>query len=173
MRYAAIALVVFLAACPKPTPTPPVEAPIPVAQVKKPIEVPTSPTDVIDQVKRNFQRVHFEFDSTALTADSMAALRENADIMQKVPTLRVEVQGHADERGTTEYNMALGQQRGQAISQQLTNMGVGRDRVTVISYGEERPLSGGTSETVWAQNRRAEFRVISGVEGAIIGGTTN
>ncbi|MBN2800407.1 MAG: OmpA family protein [Deltaproteobacteria bacterium] len=170
MRMIALMMVFTLAACPKkPEPPPPVITPPAVVEtVKKPV---VEEVEAIEIIKRNFQRVHFEYDSTSLTEDSLTALRENADILQTLPGLRIEVQGHADERGTTEYNMALGQKRGQGIADKLSGMGVSRDRIAVISYGEERPLATGESESVWSQNRRAEFRVLSTVPNAEISGT--
>jgi peptidoglycan-associated lipoprotein len=132
---------------------------------------PIDPDDALRQIARNFRRVNFAFDSTNLVGESMTALAENAKILQDFAEVRVEIQGHADERGTTEYNLALGERRAQAVKSRLESMGVPSSRVTVVSYGKERPLASGSSETVWAQNRRAEFRVIQGVSKGSVSGT--
>lgn len=120
--------------------------------------VPAKPPEV-QEVARNFERVFFEFDATTLNAESKAALSDNVSILQKYPDLKVEIQGHADERGTTDYNLALGEQRAAAIRAYLTAAGVPASRVTTITYGEERPIDPAATEVAWAQNRRAEFRI--------------
>ena len=119
----------------------------------------------------NFQRVHFDFDSFKLSEGSKAALQANAEIMIRHADLQVEVQGHADDRGTSEYNLALGEKRAQAVQAYLTAFGVRQDRVGVISFGEEKPLARGQGESTWSKNRRAEFRVVTGADEA--SGTTD
>ena len=111
---------------------------------------------------RHFERVHFETDSSALDGSSKAALKDAADILLAHHELRVEVQGHCDERGTTEYNLALGNARAAAVRSTLTAYGVPSGQVATVSFGEERPVASGESETAWSQNRRAEFRILSG-----------
>lgn len=118
--------------------------------------------DAIDRISANFERVHFELDSSALTADAREALAENARILQEHRQIVVEIQGHADERGTVDYNLALGARRAGAVARQLGAMGVDAGRLRTISYGEERPLAVGAGETVWSKNRRCEFRVTAG-----------
>lgn len=153
------ALVVFaaaiaLSACKKDTPVENYET-----KVVAPEKTATTEEQAIAEIKQNFQRVHFEFDSPSLTADSKAALAKNAELLQKFTSIRVEVQGHADERGTTEYNLALGEKRAQSIVKQLALLGVDGSRLEIVSFGEERPLESGSSESAWAANRRAEFKV--------------
>ena len=75
------------------------------------------------------------------------------------PNIRIEVQGHADERGTTEYNLALGEKRASAVLNFMTTQGVASSRVRIVSFGEERPISQTSSETAWSQNRRCEFHI--------------
>lgn len=116
----------------------------------------------VEQLVANFERVHFSLDSATLSTDAKDALRANASILQEHPTLRIEVQGHADERGTIDYNLALGQRRAITVVDYLTTSGVSGDRLAVVSYGEERPLESGLGETAWAANRRAEFRILEG-----------
>ena len=118
----------------------------------------------------NFARVHFEVDSSSLTEEALAALADNAKILQEHRSIRVEIQGHADERGTVDYNLALGMRRADAVARALGAMGVTEDRLRAISFGEERPIEASASETAWSQNRRCEFRVTAG-DGAR--GTTN
>jgi peptidoglycan-associated lipoprotein len=117
----------------------------------------------------NFERVYFDLDADALGSEAKGALADNAKIMADFPDVRVEVQGHADERGTTEYNIALDQRRAQAVRTALLGSGVAGSRVTTVSFGEERPAVAGSGESYWSKNRRAEFRVVWG-EG--VAGTT-
>ena len=91
--------------------------------------------------------------------------------MSQFPSITVEVQGHADERGTTEYNLALGDRRAEAVRRYMTHAGVPTARISTVSFGEERPLATGSSEVAWAENRRAEFRVVASAEGVM--GTTH
>ena len=123
----------------------------------------------VQEMSANFQRVFFEFDSADMTDDSRAALADNAKIMTEHPDVKVEIQGHADERGTTDYNLALGSRRASALRDYLVAQGVAPSRVTVVSYGEERPLDARGGEVAWSKNRRGEFRVTWGdsVEGTI------
>lgn len=128
----------------------------------------STPRATVDALLANFQRVHFETDSSTLSADARQALAENAKILIAHPEVRVEIQGHADERGTVDYNLALGQRRARTVQDSLVGLGVPPTRLPIITYGEERPLTRGTSEVAWAANRRAEFRLVvpsSGVSG--------
>ena len=108
----------------------------------------------------NFQKVYFDLNSSDLNDESRAALDENISIMLKESNLSIEIQGHADERGTTEYNVSLGQKRGTKISEYFTMQGVSSSRIKVISFGEERPAVQGSSEAAWSKNRRCEFVII-------------
>lgn len=124
----------------------------------------------IRQVVANFERVHFDLDSSRLSRDAQQALSENARILQEHQGLRVEIQGHADERGTIDYNLALGARRADTVARSLGAQGIGPDRLRTISYGEERPLANGATEVAWSRNRRCEFRVLS-VTDAVVGTT--
>jgi peptidoglycan-associated lipoprotein len=130
---------------------------------------PALPPEV-DEMARNFARVYFDFDSASLNAESKRALDDNATLMSRFPDVKLDVQGHADERGTTDYNMALGQKRADAVVQYLQARGVSSTRVRSVSYGEERPVDGRSAETAWAMNRRAEF-VITWSGSAPVSGT--
>ena len=172
MRASTLAILLLLGgckACQKPPPEPVVEPPPP------PPPPPVPEPEPVPEVIKNFERVNFAFDSTRLVGDSQEALRENAEILQNYPGLKVEVQGHADERGTTDYNLALGERRAKSIKDALTGMGVSSSQITTVSYGEERPLDTSSTETAWSKNRRAEFRVTSAPmkPGLTINGTVN
>ncbi len=117
--------------------------------------------EAVQALLRNFERVHFETDSDRLSEPAKAALTTNSVILADHLGLRVEVQGHADERGTIDYNLALGQRRARAVVAFLRQHGVAPSRLPTVSYGEERPLQAGLDTVAWSQNRRAEFRVLS------------
>lgn len=140
----------------------------PVAQ-EKVAEVPREVTEM----KANFERTYFDFDSSELTDVTKTILDNNAGLMQKKTDIKVEIQGHADERGTTDYNLALGQRRAQSVYNYMTARGIAPSRLKVVSYGEERPLARGGTETAWSKNRRAEFRITWGGDDASVTGTTD
>lgn len=100
---------------------------------------------------------YFEFDRAVLRPDARAALRLHADYLKQRP-LQVRLEGHADERGSREYNMALGERRAQAVKEFLVMQGVDANILEVISYGEESPAVLGSGDSVWSQNRRVEMR---------------
>jgi len=101
--------------------------------------------------------VYFEFDKAALQSEARALLRSHAERLKDNPT-DVRLEGHADERGSREYNMALGERRAKSVRDFLVLQGVARDLLEVISYGEERPMAHGSNEQAWAQNRRVEIK---------------
>ena len=106
--------------------------------------------------------IFFEYDSDAISDQAAERLRLKAAVLAANPTVRLRIEGHADQRGSTEYNLALGQRRAEAVRAFLANYGVDPDRFTTISYGKERPLVEGDGEDIWSRNRRAEFAVLSG-----------
>ncbi len=99
--------------------------------------------------------IYFAFDSNQIRPESQAVLRQQAAWLEQNPGVTVTVAGHADERGTREYNLALGDRRANAVRSYLIGLGVAASRVGTISYGEERPAVSGTGEQAWARNRRA------------------
>ncbi len=99
----------------------------------------------------------FEFDSAKLSEEAQNILRSKADWLRKNPRARVTVEGHCDERGTTEYNLALGDRRAFSAKSFLVDLGIDDSRLMTVSYGEERPLDPGPTEEAWAKNRRAHF----------------
>jgi peptidoglycan-associated lipoprotein len=100
---------------------------------------------------------HFDYDSADIGADDYNALKAHALYLSKTAAARVQLGGHTDERGTREYNMALGERRAKAVAAFLTSNGVNAGQLEVISYGEEKPIATGESESVWAENRRVEL----------------
>lgn len=104
--------------------------------------------------------VLFEFDSYDLRGNARDVLRGNADWLKSNPSARIEVEGHCDERGTSEYNLALGAKRSQTAKDYLVSLGISPDRISTISYGEEIPVCTEPSENCWRQNRRARFVVV-------------
>ncbi|HEU0015035.1 MAG TPA: OmpA family protein [Longimicrobium sp.] len=111
--------------------------------------------------------VFFDYDSDEIAASEEEKLRLKALVMQANPGLRLRIEGHADQRGSTEYNLALGQRRAEAVRAFLANYGVDPDRFSTSSFGKERPLVEGEDEGAWARNRRAEF-VITGGEVRVV-----
>ena len=101
--------------------------------------------------------VYFDFDQYTLSSKSIQTLRSIAQVMEDNKDLEITVSGHADERGTREYNLALGQRRGEAVRDYLLLNGISKNRITVKSYCEEYPLVKGSNESSWAKNRRAEI----------------
>ena len=106
--------------------------------------------------------VYFGFDRYDLTEESRATLKGNADWLKNNPALRIQIEGHCDERGTAEYNLALGAKRAQTARDYLVTLGISGDRLSTISYGEEIPVCTEQTEDCWAQNRRARFVVAAG-----------
>lgn len=103
------------------------------------------------------RRVHFEFDSSALDEESRRIVEAHARYLVANPRLRVTLEGHADERGTREYNLALGERRSQSVERVMRVLGVSNSRLAVTSYGEEKPLAPENNESAWALNRRVEI----------------
>ncbi|MBR9788522.1 MAG: peptidoglycan-associated lipoprotein Pal [Vibrionaceae bacterium] len=108
-----------------------------------------------EQALRETQTIYFAFDNSTIAGDYEEMLAAHAAYLSKNPSLRVTVEGHADERGTPEYNIALGERRAQAVTNYLQALGVQADQISIVSYGEEKPLLLGQSDDVYAKNRRA------------------
>ena len=116
-----------------------------------------------DFVENTTDTVFFAFDSSSLSAEAQAALDTQVAWLKKHDDVNVIVQGHCDDRGTREYNLALGERRANAVKQYLVSQGIDESRISTISYGKERPAVLGSNEAAWAQNRRA-VTVISSAE---------
>jgi peptidoglycan-associated lipoprotein len=109
-------------------------------------------------VNISLKSMYFDFDKSDLTKDSMETLKENADYLKSNPDINVVLEGHTDERGTTEYNLSLGQRRALKVKEYYTQLGVAADRIATISYGHEKPVDFRKNESGWAKNRRAETK---------------
>ena len=103
-------------------------------------------------------KIYFAFDSNELSQESRAILQEKADLLKANPALSLLIEGHCDERGTEEYNLALGERRARAAYEILVLVGVESSRLQIISYGEEYPAVQGSNEAAWSKNRRDEFK---------------
>ena len=150
---------------PAPTPTP---TPLPqetVTEAAPPAVVePTEKAEDLDDVMRRqnqnkefLKTVYFDFDKSEIRDDQAAVLKSNADWMKTNAKFKVLIEGHCDERGTIDYNLALGEKRAGRVKQYLADLGIPGDRMRTISYGKERPADPGHDEAAWAKNRRAEF----------------
>ncbi|HET9766915.1 MAG TPA: peptidoglycan-associated lipoprotein Pal [Thermoanaerobaculia bacterium] len=139
------------------TPPPPTAvAPPPTAQAEDPL-LSSDMQAVNDELRRRgfSQNVYFAFDESTLSAEAREQLARNADLLRDSPQLNLLIEGHADERGTNEYNLALGERRAYAARDYLASLGVSDDRLRALSYGEERPACTESEESCWSQNRRA------------------
>jgi len=179
-------LLTLLYGCPKKKPATPaqdldvntttVAPPTPTQEVTETPTTPTAPQDPVETnpldstdlqvVNQELQRrgfspdVYFNYDEDSLSDDARSKLARNADLL-KTTQLLVTIEGHADERGTNEYNLALGDRRANAVRDYLTSLGVDAGRLRTLSYGEERPVCTETDESCWSQNRRGHM-VITG-----------
>jgi len=113
----------------------------------------------IEPTSREFADIHFEFDQYRILDEDAPTLEAIASWLRENPETRVLIEGHCDERGTNEYNMALGEQRALAARRYLIGLGIDSTRINTVSYGEERPIELGDTEEAWAMNRRAHFAV--------------
>jgi len=105
--------------------------------------------------------VYFDYDKYDTRPGDVAILKENAAMLKKYPTVKIQIEGHCDERGTNEYNLALGERRANSTKNYLISLGIPSDRISTISYGEEKPLDPGHREEAWAKNRRAHTIIVS------------
>jgi peptidoglycan-associated lipoprotein len=140
---------------PPPAPTTTTPAPTPPPPAPTPVETP-APTMVKEG---DLQPAFFDLDASTLRSDARAALDADAKLLRGDPGAKVVIEGHCDERGTVEYNQALGEQRANAAKDYLVAQGIDAGRMQIISYGKERPFADGHDETAWQQNRRAHFRL--------------
>lgn len=119
---------------------------------------PVAPVTVEMLLMPVLETILFEYDSYVLTASAQQLLKNNAESLTGNSEIKLVVEGHCDERGSDEYNLALGERRALATKSYLIELGVSPERLTIISYGEENPVNTGHDETAWKQNRRVEFK---------------
>ena len=105
--------------------------------------------------------IRFDYDKYDIRPGDAEVLKENAAVLKRYPTVKIQIEGHCDERGTNEYNLALGERRSNSTKKYLTSLGISLDRVSTISYGEERPLDSSSNEEAWAKNRRVHTILLS------------
>jgi len=105
--------------------------------------------------------IHFDFDKYDIRPEDVTILRENAALLKKYPNVKVQIEGHCDERGTIEYNLALGERRATSTKNYLVSLGLSADRISTITFGKEKPLDPGHHEEAWAKNRRAHTVITS------------
>jgi len=164
----------FSVACKKK----PKEVPPPPPQVKEqpkvePVQQPVVKEPVLseeeiflqkslEQINREkpLANVYFDYDKALIRDDAKPVLETNASWLTKFRTIKILIEGHCDERGTEEYNLALGEKRAKATMDYLGNLGIATDRMKVLSYGKSQPIDPGHDETAWQKNRRAQFMVI-------------
>lgn len=161
-----------LGACNKKKPTPaPAPAPAPAeAPPARPSAPAPAPRDTMAEYNAKvaaarstlLATIYFEYDADELRDDSKALLDEKIAILNANPSLTVRIAGHCDERGSDEYNIALGRRRAVAAKRYLTDRGIAEDRVETQSFGRERPAVQGSTEDAWSKNRRDEFEIVAG-----------
>lgn len=143
------------------------EPPLPPRPVDEPIPVPPEPDSIsagdlpgdLDALNRSglLKPVLFDLDSSEVGTQGQQALQENAQVLRKYPQMQVTIEGHCDERGTAEYNLALGERRAIAARSYLVSLGIPAERLRTVSYGKEFPFDPGHNEEAWSKNRRAHF----------------
>jgi peptidoglycan-associated lipoprotein len=169
LKTALVAFVVTsIAACASKPVAPVIEAPAP-APAPAPEPVAPAPVGIIPGSQQDFvvnvgDRVYFDVDQATLRADALPVLEAQAAWLVRYPDVKIRIEGNADERGTREYNFALGARRAEAVSQFLTQQGVVPARVSTISYGKENPIDPSATEEAWSQNRNARTSLTEGAK---------
>ncbi len=175
LKLTLVATAAALGACasnPKPEPTP---APTPVAAPEtaprpapavQPAPQPATPAGPAAGSRADFTaktttRVYFELDQYTLDDADRAVLQAQAKWLTQYPTTKVQIEGNADERGTREYNLALGARRAESVASYLTSLGVNTSRISTISYGKDRPIAPGHDEAAWSQNRNSNTNLVT------------
>jgi peptidoglycan-associated lipoprotein len=123
-------------------------------------EAKSEPVKAVSAASK-FETVYFDFDKSDLRQDARDVLSKNAEtILKSLAGAKIQIEGHCDERGSAEYNLALGERRAKSVQKYLTTLGVKGDTLSTISYGKEKPAVAGSDEAAWAKNRRAEFVIV-------------
>lgn len=164
MKFAGLAAVLALAACttkPKTAEEAPPVAPPP-AETSSAVQSSIVAGSIQDFRVNVGDTVHFGYNEYNVTDEDKGILQRQSTWLQRYPQVRVTVEGHCDERGTREYNLALGARRANAVKEYLVSLGVSAARLDTISYGKERPICTESDESCWAQNRRGVTTIVSG-----------
>lgn len=120
----------------------------------------TSLSDITEEKSVLAKKIYFSFDSYELNEDAKGVLQEISKYLNEYKSLKIVIEGHCDERGTREYNLALGMKRAEVAKKYLVDLGIASDRIEIVSYGKDRPAVNGTGEEVWSKNRRDQFKRI-------------
>jgi peptidoglycan-associated lipoprotein len=147
------------------TATPPPAPPPPPSPVSEPVPVPPMPAEdeigskSLDDLNRDspLKPLYFGLDSAEVSSDGQQVLQANAAVIKQYPAWQVTIEGHCDERGTAEYNLALGERRALAAKTYLVSLGIPADKLRTVSYGKEFPFDPGHDDSAWSKNRRAHF----------------
>jgi len=159
-----VGLMLMLASCgggPEVVPEQPVDTTPVVVKDTTPPEPPPPPPPPPKLKESQLETVYFDFDKFNLRPDAKSSLDHNYALLNEFADAIIKIEGHCDERGTIEYNLSLGEKRARAVMEYLTGLGIDSDRLSIISYGKERPLDPASNEAAWAKNRRGEFVIIS------------
>jgi peptidoglycan-associated lipoprotein len=133
----------------------------PVSQEDKTTSTETSKEEAKQVTQEDLQPVYFDFDKYDLRSGDREILNLNAVVLKDNPTVKIRIEGNCDERGTVEYNLALGERRASAARDYLINLGINSDRISIISYGKEKAMFSGHNEESWSKNRRDDFIIVS------------
>ena len=176
LAMAALALTAVVACSSKPTQvastppyTPPPAQPTDNTPPPPPVERPLPPVGIVPGSQQDFvvnvgDRVYFDTDQSSIRADAQGILSAQAEGLNRYPAVKIRIEGNADERGTREYNFALGARRAESVSEFLVSKGVLPSRISTISYGKEQPIDPGDDESAWAKNRNAHSTLTSGAQ---------
>ena len=156
-----LSVALVLTACAKKEVAPVIEEVEPVEEVAPPLEdVEEEPVEEVEEVEPVvLEDIFFDYDKFNIKKEYRSVLTDNAELLLSNPEIMLLIEGHCDERGTNEYNIALGEKRAKAVLDFYVSYGVGADRLSMVSYGEERPFKRGSTEEAWAKNRRAHMVV--------------
>lgn len=133
----------------------PTPAPAPAPRIERaPVKTEEKITVPVDL---RFNTVYFDYDKSNIRSDQRGTITDNAELLSKYETVKIKIEGHCDERGSNEYNIALGERRAASTKRFLVEYGISSSRIETVSFGEERPAQTGHNETAWSKNRRCEF----------------
>lgn len=163
--FISAALLLLFNGCSKKTtkveqPTPAVEETPPPVEEKQPEKKAPPKEEVKPGIELSFKTVYFDFDQYNIRSNERDVMLQNARVLEAYPNVKVLIVGHCDERGTIEYNLALGDKRANTVKEYLLRYGISASRLSTISHGEEEPADPGHNEAAWAKNRRAVFQIV-------------